>query len=50
MERVEYWDQGKVKTILPDPNIGHVGIHVPQNHLLGLLLKKSQPLRTIPCY
>lgn len=45
MEKVEYWDQGKViKTILPDPNIGHVGIHVPQNHLLGLLLKRSRSL------
>ena len=45
MERVEYWDHGqKVKTILPDQDIGHVGIHVPQNHLLGLLLEKSKPL------
>ncbi|WP_338471955.1 FAD-dependent monooxygenase [Niallia sp. XMNu-256] len=45
MQKVEYWDQGKViKTILPTPSIGHVGIHVPQNHLLGLLLKKSKPL------
>ncbi|WP_428911189.1 FAD-dependent monooxygenase [Niallia sp. Krafla_26] len=45
MERVEYWDHGEViKTIWPDPEIGHVGIHVPQNHLLGLLLEKSRPL------
>jgi 2-polyprenyl-6-methoxyphenol hydroxylase-like FAD-dependent oxidoreductase len=45
MDKVEYWDHGKVfKTILPDPTIGHVGIHVPQSHLLGLLLQKSQPL------
>ena len=45
MERLEYWDHGqKVKTILPDQNVGHVGIHVPQNHLLGLLLEKSKPL------
>ena len=33
-----------MKTILPDQNVGHVGIHVPQNHLLGLLLEKSKPL------
>ena len=45
MDRVEYWNNGKVlKQILPDEKVGHVGIHVPQNHLLGLLLKKSQPL------
>ena len=45
MERVEYWDHGEVfKRIMPDENIKHVGIHVPQKHLLGLLLKKSQPL------
>ena len=45
MERLEYWDHGqKVKTILPDQDVGHVGIHVPQNHLLGLLLEKSKPL------
>src|SRR4051794_34854727 len=45
MERVEYWDQGEVfKQIMPDERIKHVGIHVPQKHLLGLLLQKSEPL------
>lgn len=45
MHKVEYWDHGQViKTILPDEKVGHVGIHVPQNHLLGLLLEKSKPL------
>ena len=45
MDRVEYWDHGKVyKKIMPDEKVNHVGIHVPQKHLLGLLLKKSQPL------
>jgi 2-polyprenyl-6-methoxyphenol hydroxylase-like FAD-dependent oxidoreductase len=45
MSRVEYWNNGKViKEILPDEKVNHVGIHVPQNHLLGLLLKKSKPL------
>lgn len=45
MSRVEYWDKGEVfKQIMPEENAKHVGIHVPQKHLLGLLLKKSQPL------
>ncbi|MBB6444981.1 FAD-dependent monooxygenase [Bacillus benzoevorans] len=45
MERVEYWNEGGVfKRIFPDSQSGHVGIHVPQKHLLGLLLEKSQPL------
>ena len=43
MDKVEYWDHGQViKTILPDKKVGHVGIHVPQKHLLGLLLEKSE--------
>ena len=45
MKRVEYWNHGKyLKQILPDENVNHVGIHVPQKHLLGLLLQKSNPL------
>jgi 2-polyprenyl-6-methoxyphenol hydroxylase-like FAD-dependent oxidoreductase len=45
MSRVEYWNNGKViKEILPGEKVNHVGIHVPQNHLLGLLLEKSKPL------
>lgn len=45
MNAVEYWDEGKmIKQILPNEKIGHVGIHVPQKHLLGLLLEKSMPL------
>lgn len=45
MESVEYWQDGAVfKQIFPDEKIGHVGIHVPQKHLLGLLLEKSLPL------
>lgn len=44
MQRVEYWDRnGVVRTISPDPNIGHVGIHVPQNHLLHTLIEESKP-------
>ena len=44
MDRVEYWNHGKVfKRIMPDEHVNHCGIHVPQKHLLGLLLKKSEP-------
>lgn len=42
MEKVEYWEQGKVvKEIKPDPKVGHLGIHVPQKHLLSLLTAES---------
>jgi 2-polyprenyl-6-methoxyphenol hydroxylase-like FAD-dependent oxidoreductase len=45
MDAVEYWDEGKMlKQIQPDKEIGHVGIHVPQKHLLGLIIQKSTPL------
>ncbi|MFT8320105.1 MAG: FAD-dependent monooxygenase [Bacillus sp. (in: firmicutes)] len=43
MERVEFVEKGKVfKTILPDSNSSHTGIHVPQNHLLKLLVKEAK--------
>lgn len=43
METLEYWHAGKpFKTILPDPKVGHLGIHVPQVHLLTVLLKAAQ--------
>lgn len=43
MEKIEYWSQGKLlKKIVPDLEIGHLGIHVPQAHLLKVLLKKSE--------
>jgi 2-polyprenyl-6-methoxyphenol hydroxylase-like FAD-dependent oxidoreductase len=42
MKRVEYIDHGKViKTITPDPENEHVGIHVPQNNLLNLFVNES---------
>lgn len=41
MEKLEYWHEGKVlKTILPDERVGHLGIHVPQAHLLSVLLQE----------
>lgn len=43
MEKLEYWHGGKAfKTILPDPQIGHLGIHVPQIHLLSVLLEAAE--------
>ncbi|PGS48639.1 FAD-dependent monooxygenase [Bacillus sp. AFS041924] len=42
MERVEYWSGNKIiKSILPQPDSEHVGIHVPQNHLLNVILKEA---------
>ena len=43
METLEYWENGKLfKTIYPDPAIGHLGIHVPQAHLLTVLLNEAK--------
>ncbi|WP_248563439.1 FAD-dependent monooxygenase [Niallia sp. NCCP-28] len=48
MKRVEYVDRGKVfKTILPAEGINHTGIHVPQNHLLKVILNKAN---TFPAF
>nr|WP_106779711.1 FAD-dependent monooxygenase [Lysinibacillus timonensis] len=42
MESLEYWENGKlIKKILPDPNVGHLGIHVPQAHLLKVLIEEA---------
>jgi 2-polyprenyl-6-methoxyphenol hydroxylase-like FAD-dependent oxidoreductase len=46
MKRVEYWDNGKLlKTILPHAGKKHVGIHVPQNHLLSGIYEGSKVLK-----
>lgn len=43
MERVEYWNNNKVmKSISPSTASEHVGIHVPQNHLLTVFLKEAK--------
>ncbi|GGA29052.1 FAD-dependent monooxygenase [Psychrobacillus lasiicapitis] len=43
MEKLEYWHKGEpFKTILPDPQVGHLGIHVPQKHLLSILLEAGE--------
>lgn len=42
MERVEYFQHGQIiKTIQPAPGEQHTGIHVPQKHLLQVLLDES---------
>lgn len=43
METLEYWLNGeKIKTIEPDPAIGHLGIHVPQAHLLQAIIEQAK--------
>lgn len=45
MERLEYWRNGELqKFIEADPQIGHLGIHVPQANLLEAILEKAQSL------
>jgi len=47
MEKLEYWQHGEVfKTILPDPEVGHLGIHVPQAHLLQVIIDASKKYST----
>ena len=42
METLEYWESGKmVKEILPDSKVGHLGIHVPQSHLLSVIVEEA---------
>ncbi|MGJ7919845.1 FAD-dependent monooxygenase [Neobacillus sp. LXY-4] len=43
MEWIEYWNQGKpFKTIIPSSGQEHLGIHVPQNHLLKVLTDEAK--------
>ena len=47
MKQLEYWLNGQlVKTITPNPTIGHLGIHVPQGHLLQAIIEASQAYDT----
>lgn len=46
MERIEYWHRGTViNTVFPVDGERHVGIHVPQNHLLNVFIKESEPYK-----
>lgn len=43
METLEYWHNGELfKTILPEAQVGHLGIHVPQAHLLTVILDEAR--------
>jgi 2-polyprenyl-6-methoxyphenol hydroxylase-like FAD-dependent oxidoreductase len=47
MKRIEYWDRGQmIRSILPEEGKDHVGIHVPQNHLLKVILDESESLES----
>jgi 2-polyprenyl-6-methoxyphenol hydroxylase-like FAD-dependent oxidoreductase len=47
MEQLEYWHNGKLfKTILPDSAVGHLGIHVPQVHLLQVIIGAAKEYPT----
>lgn len=41
-KKIEYWHAGKViKTVSPTEEERHVGIHIPQKHLLSVLTQES---------
>ncbi|WP_145410080.1 FAD-dependent monooxygenase [Paenibacillus xylanexedens] len=43
LEEIQYWEDGKIiKTIFPSDEVSHVGIHVPQDHLLEIIVSQSQ--------
>lgn len=43
METLEYWHNGAcIKTVVPDAQVGHLGIHVPQAHLLEAILEQAK--------
>ncbi|MDW7614250.1 FAD-dependent monooxygenase [Peribacillus simplex] len=45
MEQIEYWHDGQMfKRIFPELPVDHVGIHVPQNHLLTAILNEAEKL------
>lgn len=50
METLEYCERGKViKTITPDEQIGHLGIHVPQAHLLQAIFEQAEMHEKFDC-
>ncbi|MFD2443877.1 FAD-dependent monooxygenase [Bacillus sp. CGMCC 1.16607] len=47
MKRIEYWEQGEIiKIVTPEAGNEHVGIHVPQNHLLSVIYNESAKLES----
>ncbi|KOS69246.1 FAD-binding protein [Lysinibacillus contaminans] len=50
MEKLEYFNNGQLfKTIVADPTVGHLGIHVPQAHLLKVILDKTHQFPHFTC-
>ena len=50
MEKLEYYYNGQIiKEIRPNPAVGHLGIHVPQAHLLKAILDKAQKISHFTC-
>ena len=50
MTKLEYSYNGQIfKTVTPDPAVGHLGIHVPQAHLLKAILNKAQQFPHFTC-
>lgn len=50
LEQIQYWKEGNIlHTIDPDLNKGerHVGIHVPQDHLLEAIMAQTQGLNPL---
>lgn len=45
LEKIEYWENGSIlHTIYPGEHESHVGIHVPQHHLLDVIVAESDRL------
>lgn len=43
MEVIEYWENGKLfKSIQPEQQVGHLGVHVPQAHLLTVIIDEAK--------
>ena len=43
LEQIQYWENGQIlHTISPGEQESHVGIHVPQDHLLEVIVSQSQ--------
>jgi len=51
MEKLEYYAHGEAfKTIIPDATVGHLGIHVPQAHLLKGILQQTTNFAHFKCF
>ncbi|MGC5771319.1 FAD-dependent monooxygenase [Paenibacillus pabuli] len=49
LEEIQYWENGQIiHTITPGKQESHVGIHVPQDHLLEVIVSQSRTLGNEP--